>query len=368
MESVNRIIRGWLEEARVLEAALRARHVDKESGKVFSDRSREEAQYLAFQLAVRVGQIRDARVVLDALSGQDSSGVGVSASARIGERQITAEIANLARAEYLSQATSLRIQDFTGFDDFFLLACDLRRLGAVAGVVSNVSSDVLQSIGNQLRKAAASMSHGDTLDFRDSVRNLLSNYFLYPGIKGIAGGGGRSRYTDLFSLIATNQQGNDMQTIEGLERALDEMGLDAQLRDVVSKILGRIQEMTNQGGSSLLDSVSGDGSYITGGSPDVMAIPGTGSAKCRPILLALAGGRARGSRSPKRVIQRMQEVLVECSPQTQIAIFLSDAAGLGSVLEDNLSLVEAHIRRGNLRGFLPVLVVGKRITVVNWRG
>lgn len=368
MDSLQGPIRGWLGEARALEAALRVRLADMGAGEGSPDHSIQDTRFLAFQLAVRLGQARDATVALAALGGQDSAGYGVSAGARLWERQIRSEVANLAREEFLSQAASLRVQEFAGFDDLFSIACDLRRLAAAAAVIANVSRDVLPAIGDRLQRATASLSAEDQLYFRDSVRNLLSDYWLYPGIHGVAKDDGGSRYSDLFALAATTLQGDGMQGIGGLERALDEMDLDGRIRSAISEALGRIEEMTRQDGSSVFDSSSGDGPYVTGGSPDIMVIPGTGGGSCRPILLAIAGSRGRGARSPKKVIQRMQEVLVECAPKVQIAVFLSDAAGMGAVLEDNLGLVEAHIRRGHLKGFLPVVVVGHRLTVINWRG
>jgi hypothetical protein len=84
-------------------------------------------------------------------------------------------------------------------------------------------------------------------------------------------------------------------------------------------------------------------------------------------LLAVSDSKLRGPKSPKAVMQRMQEVLVECDPIVQVAIFLSDATGIGAVLEDNSKLMDAHLRKGKLKGFLPVVAVGNKLTVLEWQ-
>ena len=63
----------------------------------------------------------------------------------------------------------------------------------------------------------------------------------------------------------------------------------------------------------------------------------------------------------------MQEILVSCSPTVEVAVFISDASGMGRVLEENLGLIRAHIRKGHgLKAFIPVMIIGNSITIINW--
>jgi hypothetical protein len=70
---------------------------------------------------------------------------------------------------------------------------------------------------------------------------------------------------------------------------------------------------------------------------------------------------------PNLALSRMQEVLGECDLIVQVAIFLSDAVGMGAVLEDNIKLMDAHLRKGTLKGVLPVVAVGNKLTVLEWQ-
>jgi hypothetical protein len=40
---------------------------------------------------------------------------------------------------------------------------------------------------------------------------------------------------------------------------------------------------------------------------------------------------------------------------------------MGRVLEENLGLIRAHIRKGHgLKVFIPVMIVGNSMTIINW--
>jgi hypothetical protein len=161
-----------------------------------------------------------------------------------------------------------------------------------------------------------------------------------------------------------------MKRIANLNQALEDMDIDSQLRDAIHDLLGQIAGLARERKGRAVDvATSREVVRIADDYPLVMIIPGDGEGlgACLPILLAVTDSKHRGPKSPKAVMQRMQEVLVECDPIVQVAIFLSDATGIGAVLEDNIKLMDAHLRKGKLKGFLPVVAVGNKLTVLDWQ-
>ena len=159
-----------------------------------------------------------------------------------------------------------------------------------------------------------------------------------------------------------------MKRIANLNQALENIDIDSQLRDAIHDLLGHISGVARERKGRAVDVATGhEAGPIANVHPLVMVIPGEGHGACLPILLAVSDSKHRGAKSPKAVMQRMQEVLVECDPIVQVAIFLSDATDIGAVLEDNIKLMDARLRKGKLKGFLPVVAVGNQLTVLDWR-
>lgn len=161
-----------------------------------------------------------------------------------------------------------------------------------------------------------------------------------------------------------------MKRIANLHQALENMNIDSDLKDAIRAVLERITSLAGERMGRAVDvATSHEVVRITDDYPLVMVIPGDGRGlgACLPILLAVSDSKHRGAKSPKAVMQRMQEALVECDPIVQVAIFLSDATGIGAVLEDNIKLMDAHLRKGKLKGFLPVVAVGNKLTVLDWQ-
>lgn len=161
-----------------------------------------------------------------------------------------------------------------------------------------------------------------------------------------------------------------MKRIANLSQALENIDIDSQLRDAIHDLLGQITGVARERKGRAVDvATSRELVRIADDYPLVMVIPGEGDGlgACLPILLAVSDSKHRGPKSPKEVMKRMQEVLVECDPIVQVAIFLSDATGIGAVLEDNIKLMDAHLKKGKLKGFLPVVAVGNRLTVLEWQ-
>ena len=159
-----------------------------------------------------------------------------------------------------------------------------------------------------------------------------------------------------------------MERIANLNQALEDIDIDSQLRAAIHAVLEGITGLAGERKGRAVDvATSHEVVRIADDYPLVMVIPGDGNSlgACLHILLAVCDSKHRGAKSPKAVMQRMQEVLVECDPIVQVAIFLSDATGIGAVLEDNIKLMDAHLRKGKLKGFLPVVAVGNQLTVLD---
>ena len=158
-----------------------------------------------------------------------------------------------------------------------------------------------------------------------------------------------------------------MKQVANLNQSLESVHIDSDLKDAIRCVLERITSLAGERMGRAVDVATGhEIGRITDQHPLVMVIPGDGHGACLPVLLAVSDSKHRGAKSPKEVMQRMHEVLVECDPIVQVAIFLSDASGIGAVLEGNIKLMDAHLKKGKLKGFLPVVAVGNELTVLDW--
>jgi hypothetical protein len=369
MERLRRLMDRWASEANVLERALASRERLLLRGQEASvpDAVVVECRRLAFHLAQRIGQCLDAELSLAALDGDQASGNSARLR-RLWQRGGRSDQRALgAWTEVLAQAVWMRTRNAENFDDAFSAACDFRQLLTVTRALPRREGVDLVNLADKIIEDVEDMAGPDQADFRDSVRALISESWLYRGIHDLNDINAGVGYSGLFRMASVATRGGNMRGTAGLDHALEELELDPRVREAISRLFERVKDIAEQDGPGILDVGTWRGQYVTGGDPDVMVIPGDGTGACKKVLLAVADSHARGDRSPKNVIKRLQEVLVQCAPGVQVAIFISDAPGMGAVLEDNLGLIEAHIRRGNLKGFLPVIVVGGRLTVIGWR-
>jgi hypothetical protein len=250
----------------------------------------------------------------------------------------------------------------------FLFACELRHLLAVN---RSLLSEDLALQTNRLSEIFISkfnsLSATDKHRTSRGVVNLLSEYKIYPSVQ-LAN---RTELIDshwaLFKSANLNRSEN--MSIYGLNETLEKSKVDSGLKKIITSVLASIQEIASEHGRGTL-SVVGDERAMPwpNGLSDVTIIPGDGRGSCSRVLLAIADSSKRSGRSsPKIVMTQVQQAIIRCRGTLKAVIFLSDPSAMGSEVEDHLPIIQDNILVGDIDIFIPVTILGKRLSVLEWK-
>jgi hypothetical protein len=176
------------------------------------------------------------------------------------------------------------------------------------------------------------------------------------------------KHQPLIDLIETLQENKvrDLHTDHNLNIAIENAELDSELKRSLNNVLNKIEDLVSQDGVSVFDIFSENSPFLGRYDGNIMVIPGNHNVDCKDILIGISGAKSRGKSSSKEVMKSIIETLVHC-PNVKVCIFISDMKGMASVLEDNLGLFDAFMKKGNLRYFFPIVVVARRVTLINWQ-
>jgi len=252
-------------------------------------------------------------------------------------------------------------------EDAFLFACELRHLFAVARAllspelfaeanrISSVFINQLERL-DQINRYRASRG----------IANLLSEYKIYPSVKLTENLSLADTHWALFE--AANLNKGESMRINGLSEALEKSNVSSEVKRIIQTVLSSIQEIASESGRAAL-SVIGDerGMPWPKGLGDITIIPGDGASNCSSVLLAIADSSKRSGRSsPKSVMTKVQQAMIRCRGKLKVVIFLADPAAIGSEVEEHLPILEDIIHVGDIDIFIPVTIVGRRMTVLEW--
>jgi hypothetical protein len=156
--------------------------------------------------------------------------------------------------------------------------------------------------------------------------------------------------------------------INGLSEVLESSNVSTEVKRIIQNVLSRIQEIVSESGRGAL-SVIGDERVIPWpkGLGDITIIPSEGSSSCSSVLLAIADSSKRSGRtSPKSVMTKVQQSMIRCRGTLKAVIFLADPAAMGGEVEEHLPIIEDSIHAGDISIFIPVTILGRRMTVLEF--
>ena len=379
MNKLKVLINHWLREAESLSELLMTEYAHDFDDIGPNQQYTGNVGYLSYRLVTRLGNCLDG---LRALQWIVSDSSNHSLLERISKVSITLNEKNRIKLTQLylkHRFSALQSERFIDVENLFFSICEFKDLITASHLCASRGDKDLyyQQIDRLTNSYAVLIQDLPTVDrtvLRDSVRNLLSSEFLYAGAYRQDESNPYEFFFHTALLTKQSQQMNkklfpssdDPFNINGI---LNGTGVSLNLAQTLKRILEELNSMVKQDGVNVFDVFGHGRNIITGphGS-DVMLVPSDDSISCKPILIGIAATKVRRPNgSPKEVMARIQEILVSCSPTVEVAIFISDAAGMGRVLEENLGLIRAHIRKGHgLKVFIPVMIVGNSMTVINW--
>ena len=252
-------------------------------------------------------------------------------------------------------------------EDAFVFACELRHLFAVSRALlspelfveaNRISSNFINQLErlDQINRYRASRG----------IANLLSEYKIYPSVKLTENLSLADTHWALFE--AANLNKGESMRINGLSEALEKSNVSSEVKRIIQTVLSSIQEITSESGRGAL-SVIGDerGMPWPKGMGDISIIPGDGASSCSSVLLAIADSSKRSGRStPKAVMTKVQQAMIRCRGTLKAVIFIADPAAIGGEVEEHLPILEDSIHVGDIDIFIPVTIVGRRMTVLDW--
>lgn len=252
-------------------------------------------------------------------------------------------------------------------EEAFLFACEYRHMLAVSRALN--SQDLLyevDAIGSEFLKKLENLDQISRYRAGKGVKNLLSEYKIYPSVRLTANLSLADTHWALYEAANLNRREN--MRINGLSEALEKSSVSYEVKRIVQALLSSIQEITSESGREAL-SVIGDDRAIPWpkGLGDINIIPGDGASSCSSVLLAIADSSKRSGRSsPKAVMTQVQQAMIRCRGKLKAVIFLADPAAIGGEVEEHLPIIEDSIQVGDIEIFIPVTIVGRRMTVIDW--
>ena len=352
---LRRLVRVWEEQAEAALRALRNRENAAPSANA-AEEEREQAliRFFAYQYCLAAGKVAEGRETLEMFGGS-------GAVPQTERQRISSHVLEKCREEVESLLTMIVFaeQEYHGL---FECCCDYRAV--VAATRFHDDAELAQrrrSVGSRLAERCNEMSPADRTDLRDSVRILLSENWIYPNHDPGPGG---DPYAPLFAVAGIPGIGEDM-FVAGLDDAIQRARLSPDLSGLIREALNGLAEIVLE-----------DGANLGGVRPEawrgrlrlssaVSIIPGDGSGPCPRVLIAWGAGKGRYS--PKNVWPELQQALIRCGRQTDVAIFVTTLETTGGrILEESLGVARAHIHKGDLKAYFPVVLVGRKMTVLDW--
>ena len=160
-----------------------------------------------------------------------------------------------------------------------------------------------------------------------------------------------------------------------LDKALKSVSLDAELAQLLRRVLDRLERAVDEYGLDSLEDILGEGGNpLPDLSNDVGVIPGNSQGPCPKILVAIATSsspRAKVGAVP--VMRKLREALIGCcdgsgsTPKTEVAIFVGPLESIERVIEESVGDLERHLRKGALKVFIPIGVLRNKLNVLDWR-
>jgi len=357
--SIREPIKSWLTEAlawiRFFDKAELTDHVFTDAAE-----SRDSSlRAIGVRVATLLGQVDDAYQAMIKL-GLENDESEIPAYARaISQKNLgwhTHAYEGLReQAELLEQSEA-----FT-FPDLFYATADARRLVAASRFLGIKDGQIFENFFAKLKRRTAELPFELGIDYRRSVRRVLSNFYLYPFLDLVE----NSSYRYIYSLAFDNEGEVMMFHREVVERLLG--SVDRELADTIFSVLRNISELASVDEERLEDLIA-SGANLGRGAGEVLVIPGSRQAQCRRILLVLCNSKSSRLK-PKAVFEQLQIVMAKCADTIQAVILVSDVKAMAKAFDEVLPVLEAQIKSPTfaLQGFIPIVNSRGRLSVIEWR-
>ena len=182
-KKLNRALRNWGEEIAELKLAIAEREYDLKNphGDLDSEQLLHETGFLLFQLVVLEGQVRTA---LQAKAALDNSALDANWNL-FQEADLGSSLPLIYRSilEFNELFNRLnQSEEMISLDSLFEHCCDLRKIIAFAMVMQVNRADSIIELGNKVKHRAMQLQSCDLLELRDSLREMLSEFWIYQSI------------------------------------------------------------------------------------------------------------------------------------------------------------------------------------------
>ena len=331
----------------------------------------------AFQVALATSRILELRAVAVAFKYPE-------ALVRIGtpHSKQTVLADDLVRAAGDSLLKRLVAPQLAGVqeDDPLETFIRFRKLAAVRQLLEELGSEVIarfrgiDELAEKCRKQIRELPERDRSPVRECLKDYLLNQWLYPGTVTDTGRQLGSVYDVLFDEAHIPRGEIGVLETDVLKRALANASLDADLGELVQRVVGAIERAVSEYGlESLADIISEGGSPLSNLPPEVGVIPGDARGPCPRILVGIATNKKASHKfGAVSVMGSVRDAMIECcdagvKPYTEIVIFVGHLEAIPRLIEENMRGLDGHLRKGVLKAFIPIGVLRNRTNVLSWR-
>lgn len=334
-----------------------------------------EISYLSLDQIALISKYRNSKLTLDILgkSKSDSFQENIEIFSFIGpffylnNEKYHFKKVDLAREKALENIHE--IKEFMKIEPEYLFEsiCAFNTIISASYFIEGIDLEIAE-LEVRLQNCLKNLNSYDKWIVEDSLLTFLSKNWIYLNLKDRDGNLINYKHLPMINLTESLQEKNmfNMSADESLRNVLDRLDLKDDVKQSLKSALKKIEELVWQDGVSVFDIFSEKSTVLNLSDSNIMVLPGEDEISCRDVLIGISSSKGKRDSSPKEVMSLIRETMVHCS-QIKVCVFISDVKGMGSVLEDNLRLFNAYTKSGNLIAFLPIIVVGRKITLINWR-
>lgn len=331
----------------------------------------------AFQAALATSQILELRAVASAFKYPET--VVQPEISHSKEIVLADDLVEAAGHWLVQRAIPVLLHDLPE-DDPLETFVRFRKLSAVGQLLQELRSEVItvmrliDELEEKCRTRIGGLPDREQAPVRDSLKDYLLNQWLYPWAVTKKGRQLGSVYGVLFHEARIPRGEIGVLETDVLKRALSGMRLDAELSQLVQRVVGLIDRTVSEYGlESMADILSEGASPLPNLPPDVGVIPGEVGGQCPRILVGIATNKRPSAKfGAKSVIRSVRDAMIQCcdsgrKPYTEIVIFVGHLDAIPGVIEESILDLEGHLRRGALKAFIPIGVLRNRTNVLSWR-
>ncbi len=293
---------------------------------------------------------------------------GESMVDRLGSRaDLTRMGAEVAEEERPDHALA-HSQDVADLFEFF---CQVRKSILFDGESMGGSSsekDVRNTVDAAI-ESAQSLDRSKRAALEGALSALISNSFLHSTARLPSGAVLGERYWPLFRAVR-QLRGETYMNIENIRQILDEAKIKPETRQLVDRLIDALRRVISDYDiDQIRDILSSGGQLLPGLGDDgsIVVIPGDGSGRCTPIVLAIAKGRDGRSRyGLPNVMREVRAHLIHCFEIAEVVILLTDRWDPDLMKESEGDFSAYGSRPFGRKVLVPIVCWKRQLTTYDW--